>query len=119
MYDKTGLVPFAEGLQALGAEIIATGNTLRMLQEAGVQAAAVSDITGFPEILDGRVKSLHPHIHGGNTGPTPCGGGFGGHRSARDRTHRFGGRQPVSLSGGDGGRRICGRPRPACVGWGH
>lgn len=65
VYDKTGLVPFAQGLQALGAEIIATGNTLRMLQEAGVQAAAVSDITGFPEILDGRVKSLHPHIHGG------------------------------------------------------
>jgi phosphoribosylaminoimidazolecarboxamide formyltransferase/IMP cyclohydrolase len=64
-YDKTGLVDLARGLQELGVEMYATGNTYRILHEAGVTIAAVSDLTQFPEILDGRVKTLHPAVHGG------------------------------------------------------
>ncbi len=63
--DKTGLVSFAQGLEELGYEIISTGGTLNLLQESGVEAISVDTITGFPEILDGRVKTLHPKIHGG------------------------------------------------------
>ena len=64
-YDKTGLIELARGLQALGVEMYATGNTYRVLTEAGVAIRQVSDLTGFPEILDGRVKTLHPAVHGG------------------------------------------------------
>ncbi len=63
--DKTGLLEFAAGLQELGYEIISTGGTARALQEAGLDVIPVSDVTGFPEIMDGRVKTLHPKIHGG------------------------------------------------------
>ncbi|MBI5415466.1 MAG: bifunctional phosphoribosylaminoimidazolecarboxamide formyltransferase/IMP cyclohydrolase [Candidatus Omnitrophica bacterium] len=63
--DKKGLTVFAEGLRALGVEIISTGGTARLLNEAGVPAREVSSFTGFPEILDGRVKTLHPKVHGG------------------------------------------------------
>lgn len=63
--DKTGLVPFAQGLVKMGYEIISTGGTFSALQEAGVEVARVDEVTGFPEILDGRVKTLHPKIHGG------------------------------------------------------
>lgn len=63
--DKTGLVGFVKALRELGWEIIASGGTKRLLAENGVETMAVSDITSFPEILDGRVKTLHPHIHGG------------------------------------------------------
>ncbi len=64
-YDKTGLVDLARGLVELGVELFATGNTFRILREDGVDVRAVSDLTGFPEILDGRVKTLHPGVHGG------------------------------------------------------
>ena len=63
--DKTGLVEFARGLVELGFEILSTGGTLKALAEAGVPVTAVADVTGSPEILDGRVKTLHPRIHGG------------------------------------------------------
>ncbi|MBO8158880.1 bifunctional phosphoribosylaminoimidazolecarboxamide formyltransferase/IMP cyclohydrolase [Thermosyntropha sp.] len=63
--DKNGVVEFAKGLERLGYEIISTGGTYKVLSEAGVKVVKVSDITGFPEILDGRVKTLHPMIHGG------------------------------------------------------
>ncbi|HEV8537548.1 MAG TPA: bifunctional phosphoribosylaminoimidazolecarboxamide formyltransferase/IMP cyclohydrolase [Bacteroidota bacterium] len=63
--DKTGIVDFARRLQRWNVEIISTGGTLRTLQEAGIKAKSISEITGFPEILDGRVKTLHPKIHGG------------------------------------------------------
>ncbi|GAE92328.1 IMP cyclohydrolase [Gracilibacillus boraciitolerans JCM 21714] len=63
--DKNNLVPFAKGLDELGYELISTGGTLKKLQEAGVPAKGVSEITGFDEILDGRVKTLHPIIHAG------------------------------------------------------
>jgi phosphoribosylaminoimidazolecarboxamide formyltransferase / IMP cyclohydrolase len=63
--DKTGLVDFARGLIALGYELISTGGTARALADAGLPVTAVSDVTGFPEMMDGRVKTLHPKIHGG------------------------------------------------------
>ena len=63
--DKTGLVEFAKGLTELNVEIFSTGGTKKALSEAGVPVQGVSDITGFPEILDGRVKTLHPAVHGG------------------------------------------------------
>lgn len=65
VYDKAGVVDLARDLADLGVEIISTGNTKRLLGEAGLAARAVSEVTGFPEILDGRVKTLHPAIHAG------------------------------------------------------
>ena len=63
--DKSGLAEFARGLADLGFELVSTGGTARHLVEAGLDVVPVSDVTGFPEILDGRVKTLHPKIHGG------------------------------------------------------
>src|SRR5439155_25771821 len=64
-HDKTALAEFARGLAALGVEILSTGGTAKLLRDAGVRVRDVSDVTAFPEILDGRVKTLHPRIHGG------------------------------------------------------
>lgn len=66
--DKRDLIPFASGLADLGIEILSTGGTCRQLNEAGIEAIEVSAKTGFPEIMDGRVKTLHPVIHGGLLG---------------------------------------------------
>lgn len=66
--DKRNLIPFAEGLRNLGVEILSTGGTRRTLADAGIDAVEVSSKTGFPEIMDGRVKTLHPVIHGGLLG---------------------------------------------------
>ena len=63
--EKKGIVAFAKGLHGLGVEIISTGGTARQLKEAGIPVREVSEYTGFPEMLDGRVKTLHPKIHGG------------------------------------------------------
>lgn len=63
--DKTDLIPFARGLRRRGVEIISTGGTAKLLRGQGVPVKEVADFTGFPEILDGRVKSLHPKVHGG------------------------------------------------------
>ncbi len=63
--DKEGLVPFAQKLAERGVNILSTGGTARTLKEAGIAVTDVSDVTGFPEIMDGRVKTLHPNIHGG------------------------------------------------------
>ena len=63
--DKSGLVDFVKGLQAVGWEIIATGGTQKLLENSGVNTIGISDVTGFPEICDGRVKTLHPKVHGG------------------------------------------------------
>jgi phosphoribosylaminoimidazolecarboxamide formyltransferase/IMP cyclohydrolase len=63
--DKSGITEFARGLQALGIEILSTGGTARLLSEAGIPVVEVSDYTGFPEMMDGRVKTLHPKVHGG------------------------------------------------------
>ncbi|TDJ33230.1 MAG: bifunctional phosphoribosylaminoimidazolecarboxamide formyltransferase/IMP cyclohydrolase [Gammaproteobacteria bacterium] len=66
--DKRNLIPFVQGLQRLGAEILSTGGTCRQLNEAGIDAVEISSKTGFPEIMGGRVKTLHPIIHGGLLG---------------------------------------------------
>ncbi|MGM0702706.1 MAG: bifunctional phosphoribosylaminoimidazolecarboxamide formyltransferase/IMP cyclohydrolase [Pseudomonadota bacterium] len=66
--DKTGIVDFARGLNERGVELLSTGGTFRLLQENGIAATEVSEHTGFPEIMDGRVKTLHPKIHGGILG---------------------------------------------------
>src|SRR5690625_352499 len=63
--NKDNIIPFAQGLERLGYDIISTGGTLALLLDAGVKATAVDSVTSFPEILDGRVKTLHPKIHGG------------------------------------------------------
>ena len=63
--DKTGIVEFARGLDALGIEIVSTGGTARALSEAGIPVRPISDLTGFPEIMDGRVKTLHPKLYAG------------------------------------------------------
>ena len=63
--NKEGIVEFCLGLERLGFEIVSTGGTLRKLKESGVKAIAIDDVTGFPEMLDGRVKTLHPMVHGG------------------------------------------------------
>ncbi len=63
--DKTGLVEFARRLAKLGVELISTGGTAKLLRESGVAVKDISDLTGFPEMLDGRVKTLHPKVHGG------------------------------------------------------
>ena len=66
--DKTGLIDLARGLDALGVELLSTGGTAKALRDAGLEVRDVSAITGFPEIMDGRVKTLHPKIHGGLLG---------------------------------------------------
>ena len=63
--DKTGLVEFAQALAGFGVELVSTGGTARTLREAGLGVKDISDLTGFPEMLDGRVKTLHPRVHGG------------------------------------------------------
>ena len=63
--DKTGLVEFARGLIALGVEIVSTGGTAKLLRREGINCIEISEFTGFPEMLDGRVKTLHPKVHGG------------------------------------------------------
>ena len=63
--DKSGIVELARSLAALGVELISTGGTAKLLQKEGLTVTEVSAYTGFPEMLDGRVKTLHPKIHGG------------------------------------------------------
>src|SRR5579871_1679719 len=63
--DKTGLIDFAKALTARGIEIVSTGGTHKALVAAGIAARDVSELTGFPEMMDGRVKTLHPKVHGG------------------------------------------------------
>lgn len=65
VFDKTGIVEFAAGLAKLGCEIVSTGGTLGAIEAAGIPVVGISDVTGFPEILDGRVKTLHPAVHAG------------------------------------------------------
>src|SRR5438128_8075518 len=63
--DKTGLVEFARKLTGMGVELISTGGTAKLLRESGIAVKDISELTGFPEMLDGRVKTLHPKVHGG------------------------------------------------------
>src|SRR5687768_6307919 len=66
--DKTGLVDLARALSAHGVELVSTGGTAKTLRDAGLQVRDVSELTGFPEMMDGRVKTLHPVVHGGLLG---------------------------------------------------
>jgi phosphoribosylaminoimidazolecarboxamide formyltransferase/IMP cyclohydrolase len=79
--DKTGLIEFAQGLAAQGIELISTGGTAKTLGEAGLPVTDVATVTGFPEIMDGRVKTLHPKIHGGLLAVR----GHAGHEAAQAR----------------------------------
>src|SRR5271170_5990199 len=63
--DKTGLADFARKLSGLGVELISTGGTAKLLRDSGIPVQDISELTGFPEMLDGRVKTLHPKVHGG------------------------------------------------------
>ena len=63
--DKTGLVDFARKLESSGVELISTGGTAKLLRDSGIAVKDISELTGFPEMLDGRVKTLHPKVHGG------------------------------------------------------
>src|SRR6201981_3860137 len=63
--DKTGLIDFAPQLAAIGGELISAGGTAKLLRDSGISVKDISEITGFPEMLDGRVKTLHPKVHGG------------------------------------------------------
>ena len=63
--DKTGLVEFACKLAGMGVELVSTGGTAKLLRDSGIKVKDVSELTGFPEMLDGRVKTLHPRVHGG------------------------------------------------------
>src|SRR3990167_9133090 len=66
--DKTGIIEFAKGLVSFGYKILSTGGTAKVLKENNIEVTEVSSVTNFPEILDGRVKTLHPKIHGGLLG---------------------------------------------------
>jgi phosphoribosylaminoimidazolecarboxamide formyltransferase/IMP cyclohydrolase len=63
--DKTGILEFAQALHALGIKLLSTGGTAKLLADAGLPVTEVAELTGFPEMLDGRVKTLHPKVHGG------------------------------------------------------
>src|SRR5215467_16121334 len=63
--DKTGLVEFAGKLAKMGVDLVSTGGTAKLLRDSGIAVKDISDLTGFPEMLDGRVKTLHPKVHGG------------------------------------------------------
>ena len=63
--DKTGVIDFAKALSRMGVTIISTGGTARALSQAGLKVVPIEDVTGFPEMMDGRVKTLHPKVHGG------------------------------------------------------
>ena len=95
--DKTGLIDLARGLAGLGIELLSTGGTAKALREAGLAVRDVSEVTGFPEIMDGRVKTLHPKVHGGL---------LGRHGRARHRADRPAGAQPLSLRAGHGAVRL-------------
>ncbi|HEX7111552.1 MAG TPA: bifunctional phosphoribosylaminoimidazolecarboxamide formyltransferase/IMP cyclohydrolase [Mizugakiibacter sp.] len=85
--DKTGLADLGRGLDALGVELISTGGSAKALREAGVPVREVSELTGFPEIMDGRVKTLHPKVHGGLLG----------RRGTDDSVMRDHGIEPIDL----------------------
>src|ERR1044071_10126544 len=63
--DKTGLIDFARGLASHGVELVSTGGTAKAIKDAGLKVRDVSELTDFPEMMDGRVKTLHPRVHGG------------------------------------------------------
>ena len=102
--DKTGIVELAGALRQLGFELISTGGTARAIAAAGLPVTAVEELTGFPEIMDGRVKTLHPKVHGALLGRTDIDDAVmreHGHRPDRRRRH-----QPLSVRRDDRETRL-------------
>ena len=95
--DKTGIVDFARGLLRLGVEIVSTGGTAAALREAGLEVRDVSDLTGSPEILDGRVKTLHPRLHAAPAGGPRRPRAHGDARGRGDRADRPRVREPLPV----------------------
>ena len=91
--DKRGVVDFARDLAALGVNILSTGGTAKMLRDAGIKVTDVAEYTGFPEMLDGRVKTLHPKVHGGILGIR----GNADDAAARHPEHRSGSGQSLPV----------------------
>ncbi len=109
--DKAGIVDFARDLAALGVALVSTGGTFKTLKDAGLAVTEVADLTGFPEMMDGRVKTLHPKVHGGLLAIR----GNAEHEAAA-KTHgiaadRSPGGEPLSLRGDDRARRRLGTTR--------
>ena len=95
--DKTGLVEFAQQLAALKVELVSTGGTAKLLREAGIAVKDISDLTGFPEMMDGRVKTLHPKVHGGILHIRGNAGARGGGPRTRHSAHRHGGGESLRV----------------------
>ena len=100
--DKTGIVEFAAALHALGIGLLSTGGTASLLASKGVPVSEVADVTGFPEMLDGRVKTLHPMVHGGLLARRDVPAAHGGPERPWHRHDRHAGRQPVPVRGHGG-----------------
>ena len=97
--DKTGLVDFARALAGHGIELVSTGGTAKAIADAGLKVRDVSDLTGFPEMMDGRVKTLHPKVHGGLLAIRDDAGARGIDEGARHRADRSAGGQSLSVRG--------------------
>ena len=97
--NKTGIVELAQRLTAIGYELISTGGTARALRAAGLTVRDVADLTHFPEMLDGRVKTLHPAVHGALLARRDDPEHMAALARARDRADRCGGGESLSLSG--------------------
>ncbi len=99
--DKAGIVEFAQELKKLGWDIISTGGTKVALDNAGVETIAIDDVTGFPEMMDGRVKTLHPNIHGGLLARRDLDSHLEAAKDNQDRAHRPCSGQPLPIQGND------------------
>ncbi len=95
--DKTDLVPFARRLAEHGIQLLSTGNTARALEQAGIPVTSIDQFTGFPDMMGGRLKTLHPRVHGGLLALRRQPRTRPGHGRAWHRTHRSGLRQPLPL----------------------
>ena len=95
--DKEGIVDFAKGLAAFQVEILSTGGTAAQLRNSGLSVTDVSDYTGFPEMMDGRLKTLHPKIHGGLLALRNHEEHMQSLAGTWDRPHRHGRHQPLSV----------------------
>ena len=95
--DKTGIVEFAQALADFGVEILSTGGTAKLLAEKKIPVIEVADYTGFPEMLDGRVKTLHPKIHGGILGRRDLPSHLEKNARTRHWPNRFGVCEPLSV----------------------
>ena len=93
--DKTGIAAFAEGLHELGIELISTGGTASLIRNAGIPVRDVSEVTGFPEMLDGRVKTIHPVVAAGILAIRSNSEHMGCDSNPRNRTDRHGRRKSV------------------------